>query len=51
MKRDIIECPSCGKSITPEEVEAGISVSCPACEDTDTKEKPSRQQKTAGPGK
>jgi DNA-directed RNA polymerase subunit M/transcription elongation factor TFIIS len=35
MKRDIIECPTCGKTVTPEEVEAGISLVCLECEDVE----------------
>ena len=46
MKRNTIECPRCGRSITPEEAEAGISLSCPACEDTDEKEKSGQRPRT-----
>jgi len=31
MKRDVIECPRCGKTLTPEEVEVGKSLVCPRC--------------------
>ena len=38
-----IKCQACGKSLTPKEIEVGISVVCPACEDISQDE-----TKTAG---
>lgn len=32
MGRVIAQCSRCGKTITPEEVEIGISLVCPRCE-------------------
>jgi hypothetical protein len=34
MTRDIAQCPACGKTITPEEVEIGMSLVCPRCATT-----------------
>ena len=31
MKRDVIQCPRCGKALTPEQVEVGQSLVCPRC--------------------
>ncbi len=47
MKRDVIECPACGKTVTPEEVESGVSLVCPECEDLvrDTARPPWRGRK------
>jgi len=31
MKHVAAECPRCGATITPEEIEVGISLVCPRC--------------------
>jgi uncharacterized paraquat-inducible protein A len=31
MTREIAQCPVCGQTITPEEVEVGMSLVCPRC--------------------
>jgi hypothetical protein len=33
MRVDIIQCECCGKTLTPEEAEVGMSLVCPICDE------------------
>jgi DNA-directed RNA polymerase subunit M/transcription elongation factor TFIIS len=47
MGRVIAQCPICGKTIIPEEVEIGISLVCPRCEPRRAKKNPHEKQASA----
>ena len=32
MSGAVVQCPTCGKTITPEEIEIGASLVCPVCD-------------------
>ena len=49
MQRTIAQCPICGKTITPEEVEIGISLVCPRCDPDRNRGERERAQVSAHP--
>ena len=47
MKHVAAECPRCGATITPEEIEVGLSLVCPRCKcKKDKTDKPGDRKQT-----
>jgi DNA-directed RNA polymerase subunit M/transcription elongation factor TFIIS len=53
MKMSVIECPTCGATITAEEISAGQSLTCPKCEEAQkaskSNPKPTHQEEEKKP--
>ena len=44
MSGTVVQCPTCGKTITPEEIEIGTSLVCPVCDPAKAKTKNETEQ-------